>query len=305
LSPAPFFSVIIPTRNRANLLRESVLSVLAQSFPDFELIIVDDHSEDNTTETLSGLSDPRVKSVLNDRSKGGAGSRNAGIFRARGEWICFLDDDDIWLKGKLEAQYRKIRSVDQETGLVYSGAYGYDPANRKILCVYKPKIQGWVQRDLLYRNYIGTYSTVVIRKDLLLELNGLDERFPALQDIELYVRIAGRAKIAFVVENLALIRRVGGDRISADPGRKLEGSLLLRAKFTGLLEKEPRLKHAIAARIFTYGIRTGSWGHVLGSLPWTCVGLALAPSNFLSVLKSIAVLILRDGQQRNGRERAR
>ena len=93
----PFFTVIIPTYNRATLVKEAIQSVLDQTFDNFELIIVDDHSTDNTIDVVQSYSDKRIYRILNDHKKGPGGARNAGIHKAKGKWIAFLDSDDFWL----------------------------------------------------------------------------------------------------------------------------------------------------------------------------------------------------------------
>ncbi len=103
-----FFTVIIPTYNRLELLKDAIQSVIDQTFSDFELIIVDDQSTDNTKEMVCSFCDERIKYFLNDHVKGPGGARNSGIFRAKGEWIAFLDSDDIWLPKKLDLIHEKI-----------------------------------------------------------------------------------------------------------------------------------------------------------------------------------------------------
>ncbi|MFQ5769234.1 MAG: glycosyltransferase family 2 protein, partial [bacterium] len=145
---SPFFTVVIPTHNRAELLKEAIQSVLAQTFSDFELIVVDDHSTDNTRDVIASFRDSRIKYVLNDRTTGGAGTRNAGIFRAQGEWVAFLDDDDVWLPQKLALQYNKIQDVDDSVGLVYCGYATYDFDEKRDIFQYCPQKAGWIQNEL-------------------------------------------------------------------------------------------------------------------------------------------------------------
>ena len=150
----PFFSVVIPTHTRSALLAQAIQSVLSQTFTDFELIVVDDHSTDETQKQLAHYDDPRLTYLLNDHSRGGAGARNAGIARAQGQWIAFLDDDDVWLPQKLAQQYQKIKSVTAEIGLVYTGYATYDFQRGRILREFRPQKEGWLLNDLLYENYI-------------------------------------------------------------------------------------------------------------------------------------------------------
>ena len=100
----PKVSVIVPTHNRADLLPRAVDSVLAQTYGDYEMVIVDDCSSDNTQDVIAGFSDPRIRSFRHDRNRGQSAAINTGIAHARGEYIGFLDDDDEWLPTKLEGQ---------------------------------------------------------------------------------------------------------------------------------------------------------------------------------------------------------
>jgi len=118
---APTVSVIIPTRNRAALLARSIDSVLAQTFADFELIVVNDASTDATRALLAGIADPRLRVVHREHNKGAAAARNAGIAIARGEFLAFQDDDDYWLAQKLEKQVEALRAAGPEVGWCVGG----------------------------------------------------------------------------------------------------------------------------------------------------------------------------------------
>ncbi len=97
-------SVIIPTRNRRQLLELTLRSVLWQRDVDFEVIVVDDGCTDDTPQMLRDLRDPRIRTVRHERSQGVSAARNHGIAEARGEWVAFLDDDDLWAPDKLTQQ---------------------------------------------------------------------------------------------------------------------------------------------------------------------------------------------------------
>jgi len=112
-------SVIIPTRNRSKLLEASLRSVLWQRNVDLETIVVDDGSTDDTPSVLRSLGD-RIRVVRHDRSQGVSAARNRGIAEARGEWVAFLDDDDLWAPDKLELQLQALRRADRRWA--YAGA---------------------------------------------------------------------------------------------------------------------------------------------------------------------------------------
>jgi len=117
LSAEPLVSVIIPTYKRAQLLRRSVLSVLAQTYRHFELLVIDDCSPDETPEVMRAFTDPRVRYIRLEQNQRAARARNIGIEAARGELIAFHDDDDVWLIQKLERQVAALRDAPADVGL--------------------------------------------------------------------------------------------------------------------------------------------------------------------------------------------
>ena len=119
---APFFSIIIPTYNRAHLLPKAIESVVGQSFTDWELIIVDDGSTDNTQETISSIEDDRIRYIYQENSERSA-ARNNGINNSTGKWICFLDSDDYYLKNHLETFYNAIKLNNLLNAFIVSGTY--------------------------------------------------------------------------------------------------------------------------------------------------------------------------------------
>lgn len=283
----PFFSVVIPTYNRSGLLKEAVHSIMDQSFEDFELLIVDDHSTDNTKNVVASFQDTRIKYIVNDRTKGGAGTRNAGIFRAKGDWVAFLDDDDVWLPNKLESEYKKIQEVDSAVGLVYSGSATYDFSKKRQLTVHVPEKEGWIQKDLLYKNYIGTFSRVSIQSDLLKKIGGLDERFESLQDRELFVRIASISKVVFIKKTLVYMRTSNTDRITTNHTKRLNGILLFYEKYKHLMNENRRLRHRSASLVFLFAFQQRNRKQILSALPWTVAGLFIDIPNLIWVSRMI------------------
>ena len=117
-SPSPKVSVIVPTHNRADLIEYSIRSVLAQTYPDFELLVVDNGSTDSTRSVVDGIGDPRIRYIYQENSGGPAGPRNTGIRESRGEYVAFLDSDDLWVPTKLARQV-EVLEKRPAVGLVY------------------------------------------------------------------------------------------------------------------------------------------------------------------------------------------
>lgn len=287
MKTGPFFSIVIPTYNRPGLLRQSVRSVLDQTFPDFELIIVDDRSAVPTKDVALSFGDSRICWILNERGRGGAGARNAGIFSARGQWIAFLDDDDVWLPEKLSRVREKIFETGGRAGLIYTGYATYDFERHEELCPRLPEREGWLQDRILSKNYIGTFSAVTIRTELLRQVGGLDERFPALQDMELYCRITTLTRVAFVNKKLSLIRTSNRDRISFCAEKQLQAGILLWEKNRNRINKEPKLRHRAAARVFMYAAQVRDLGWLLKSVPWTLLGIFIDSQNLTRTFRNI------------------
>jgi glycosyltransferase involved in cell wall biosynthesis len=209
----PAVTVIIPTFNRAAIVGRAIRSVLAQTFEDWELIVVDDGSTDGTEQGVRSFSDHRIKYIRHERNRGGAAARNTGIRCARGEYVAFLDSDDEWLPGKLEKELDVFRDCDPEVGLVYSGKIILDERG-KVLKVRMPTKAGWVHEALLNWDFIGSCSRVTVKKQVLDRVAGFDETFSNCEDHDLWLRVAKVSKIACVP--YCLVRRyLLSDRLTA------------------------------------------------------------------------------------------
>jgi hypothetical protein len=156
---------------------------------------------------------------------------------------------------------------------VYSGSAIYDFERGEIVSRRRCERSGWLSRDLLERNWLGGFFSIVIRRDLLLTVGGLDERFPALQDLDLLVRVARLAKVDYVDETLVFVRKGNADRITRDPRKKLVACRLFQSKYRKELSAHPRLMHRSAANNFTFGLAAGDMRAVLANLPWTFAGV--------------------------------
>jgi glycosyltransferase involved in cell wall biosynthesis len=289
----PFFTVIIPTHNRYKLLKKAIRSVIDQSFSDFELLVIDDHSSDHTKQIVKEFEDERIRYILNDRGAGGAGTRNCGIFRAKGQWTAFLDDDDLWLPEKLEVQYKKINEIDDSIGLIYSGFSYSSPRKRWNAHIIIPKKQGRLLDDLLYDNYIGTITTVLIRTHILQTIGGFDERFLAHQDIDLYVRVAAVSNITFVSQCLATVFLSSDNRITDNFMKKLQGCSLFWDKHSDLIDRSPKLRHRAASRVFVFAVVLFNIKELRKSLYWAMIGILIDPKNFIWMLRNTASLFFK------------
>ncbi len=189
---APFFSVIVPTYNRADFISEAIKSVLAQTFREFELIIVDDGSTDNTKEVIEPfLSDRRVKYIYQENNERAA-ARNNGIKNASGEWIAFLDSDDIWLPKHLKECFNRINQINIPV-LIYGLSYIVDVNGTIISKIKNKRIEGYVFEEIIKKGHTGfANSSVCVHKSIFNDVGLLNEdrNLSGSEDSELWDRIA-------------------------------------------------------------------------------------------------------------------
>jgi glycosyltransferase involved in cell wall biosynthesis len=192
---APMFSIVVPTHNRASTLGRALRSVAAQTFSDYEVIVVDDGSADSTPEYLKTLRGPRYRSIRNERSLGVSGARNRGISAAIGQWIVFLDDDDELRPQALAALYERLTSSPQLDFLWGARlVHEMDAAGRCIALreddwnSVPSTVSGTSFLNLVLR--IATNSTFTVRRTVLQALGGFDERLRVSEDRDLFIALA-------------------------------------------------------------------------------------------------------------------
>ncbi|MBR8838295.1 MAG: glycosyltransferase [Stigonema ocellatum SAG 48.90 = DSM 106950] len=201
----PTVSVIISTYKRANLVSQAIESVLAQTYTDYEIIVVNDGSPDNTKEVLDQFGDHIT--AIHQENQGVSAARNAGIRAAQGQYIAFLDDDDLWLPNKLEKQIACLES-NPKIGLVYSDMFCFDengvfPHTWAKANPTPPIQECWI---LFVRNFIPTPS-VVVRQECLDKVGLFDETLTTCEDYDLWLRIIEKWSVHFLNEPLVRYRR--------------------------------------------------------------------------------------------------
>lgn len=201
MNRTPLVSVVIPTYNRAAFLTEAVDSVLAQTCTDLELIIVDDGSTDRTAMMVAEIADPRVNLISLPHSGSPARARNAGVERAGGRYVAFLDSDDVWDSSKLADQLAALSSRP-DCRWCNSGVRIVDEAGapHPRWRTHPAPPEGWIIEPLLRRQVGMSTSTMLVDRALLLEVGGFDEAFLSGEDYDLCVRLALRSPVARVLE---------------------------------------------------------------------------------------------------------
>lgn len=206
LMKSPKVSVVIPSYNRAGTLSRSVTSVLAQTEGDFELIVVDDGSTDNTPSLISSLRDPRIRWEHHIRNRGPAAARNTGVSAAKGKWIAFLDSDDEWLPEKLELQLAHISERAPEAWGVCCGLYLREKGYGSVKTLIPPSPSHWHKHLLLGCN-LGPGTTLMVARQAFDEIGFLDEKFRRFEDWEWLLRFVKRFPLTTVSEPLAIVHR--------------------------------------------------------------------------------------------------
>lgn len=196
----PAVSVIIPARNAASTLAQTLQSLLAQDWTDWEAVIVDDGSTDDTARLIDRWAhrDPRIRGITGPQ-RGVSAARNAGVAASRGVLIAFLDADDLWLTGKLAAHVAYLRR-QKDVGLSFDRILFIDRAGHSTGVVSTAKVQGLPPHALLYENPACTASTLVLRREAFNAIGGFDETMRFSEDLELMIRL--RCTTSWRVEGL-------------------------------------------------------------------------------------------------------
>lgn len=202
--------MIIPTHNRADVLGRAVASVLAQTWTDFELIVVDDGSTDHTAAVLAEFDDPRLTG-MHQENKGVSAARNLGIRASSGRFIALLDSDDSWLPDKLARQLAFMRESGME--ISQTDEIWIRDGARVNPCRKHAKLAGWFLERSLELCLISP-SCVLFSRALWEELGPFDERLPACEDYSLWLRVGLRYPVGLIPEALTIKTGGHADQLS-------------------------------------------------------------------------------------------
>lgn len=214
LHPSLRISVIIPTYNRGWIIKEAIDSVLTQNYSDFELIVVDDGSTDDTQNILAEYKS-RIR-ILQQDNKGVSAARNYGIDKARGDYLAFLDSDDIWLQNKITTQVNFFKQ-DPDSLICQTQEIWIRNGKRVNPKKYHKKYSGMIFEKTLPRCLVSP-SAVMIKKSLIEEVGCFDETLPACEDYDLWLRISYRYPVHLIPKALIIKRGGHSDQLSANPG---------------------------------------------------------------------------------------
>ncbi|MEH2280296.1 MAG: glycosyltransferase [Nostoc sp.] len=236
---SPKISVIIPAYNSQNTIKHTIKSVLNQTFSDLELIVINDGSQDSTLEVVTQIQDSRIK-VFSYSNAGGNVSRNRGLHRAVGEFISFLDADDLWTPDKLQSQLKALQE-NVTAKVAYSWTDYINASGQFILSGKRINVNENVYEKLLLNNFLENGSNPLICRKALITLGGFDESLNAAQDWDMWLRLA--SKFNFIcVPSVQILYRISANSVSSNLVRQEKACLQVLER--AYKERPSTLKHS-------------------------------------------------------------
>jgi hypothetical protein len=219
--PAVRVTVVVPAFNRAATIGAALRSVQAQTDPNWEVVVVDDGSRDETVPIVERFArdDPRVRVIRHAANRGAQAARNTGVRHARGAWLAFLDSDDRWMPHSL--QCRLEAAASREVSVVHSDAY-HIREDRSTALYRVPPLEGWAYRALLSQPG-PMFPALLVTKEALQRIGELDERLVASQEWDTAIRLARWYRFAFVGAPTFIWDCRREDTITADRQRDARG----------------------------------------------------------------------------------
>jgi glycosyltransferase involved in cell wall biosynthesis len=247
----PLISVIIPAYNAERTLLETVDSVQNQTLANIEIIIINDGSTDRTGNLIENLSDPRIKAFSYENG-GVAVARNRGIDHATGEFIAFIDADDLWILDKLELQLAALQQ-HPEADVAYSWNYFYDDRTGDRIPGHVANFEGDVYAPLLQENFIANGSNPLIRRQAIDQIAGFDPTFPHCADWDFYLRLAAKWQFVMVPKHQVLYRQ-SSHSMSSTKVNEIEQQCraMLEKTYQVVPAKYQVLKHKSLSWIYEY-----------------------------------------------------
>lgn len=287
-------SVVIPTHNREDLLPRAIESVLNQTYPVKEINVVSDASDDGTDDIMEKLCQkhPQIHYYAYRPNKGGNYARNLGIKNSTGDVVALLDDDDEWHKDKIEKQVALMKA-DKRIGLVCTGI------NRVFVAEgtsnpYIPPAPYDCEKEILLKNCIGSTTTVMVRRELFEKAGLFDEKLPALQDYDMWVRLCQITKVGVVKEPcVEYYNYETSGQISQNTQKYIDAEKAISKKYADMIAKlspaEQKQRRSYFDMLLSKkGMRNGqkkiavgyafkAFGHKPGKSSFVCLGAALVP----------------------------
>lgn len=239
-------SIIIPTYNRGSIIRSTLDSIKAQTYKEWECVVVDDQSTDNTHEVIEEYmaEDPRFIYMVNERKKGAQGARNTGLYNCQSEWVFFFDSDNQLQQNCLS---ELISCIRDDVDVVQCFSRVLDVDTGEVVKYFKWRNNGCIRNKLFTGETYVDFNHAIIRKSKIVEIGGLDEDCPCMQEWDTHLRLSKTARYS-TVEKVLVDYYVGAkDAISTDNKKAITGRLYNLYKFLPDWKK-----HKLGLYRFTY-----------------------------------------------------
>ena len=298
---SPQISVIIPCYNAEATIHETIASILEQTFTDFEIIIINDGSIDNTLQVINQFSDERIQ-VFSFANSGPQKSRNRGIEIARGDYISFIDADALWTPDKLASQVQSLQA-SPNAALAYSWTDLINEHGQFVKCGRHSKIENHVFEQLIKDDFIASGSNPLIKAEALRAVGGFDEAILAGQDWDMWLTLAAEYQFVVVPKVQILYRKFTSHRSwSDDFERQAKGHLQVMNKHLNVREHSINQKRVCFASRYRYflfhcleqgslNVRNG-----LLVLRFFILALFLEPAWWLKRYHLIAIVLVKSGR---------
>jgi glycosyltransferase involved in cell wall biosynthesis len=226
---APLVSIILPTFNRAKYIERSIKSILNQTYTNFEFIIIDDGSTDNTDEILSSFNEDRIK-IIKGPHKGASAARNSGIQISKGDYLAFQDSDDEWMLNKLEEQLDIFQNIDREVGVVYADMLRIKDTDEEYWSSPDISLGELINPVTLdYQAYGIGIGSAMIKRECFDKQGFFDESLLRFIDLDLFIRLSKYYKFHHIKK--PLVRYYATEGISTDLNALCVSRLLLLNKY--------------------------------------------------------------------------
>ncbi|MFB6225683.1 MAG: glycosyltransferase family 2 protein [Candidatus Paceibacteria bacterium] len=287
-------SVVMPTCGRSELLERSIESVLNQSYKKFELIIIGDGVSRDTDKVINQYSDNRVRYFKHQKNEGSASARNTGIYKSKGKYLTFLDDDDEYRRRKIEMQLDVMKNSPENVELLYCWMNYYTNSGQ-LVKRYQPNYEGYVFPEVLDRQRIGGCPTLFIRREVVTQIGGFDDRLRRGNDGDFIRRVCHKYKVKCLPKTLVNVYVDHKyERISQTSEKsaywEIKSQKYKLVKFRGYVNRYPRRFAFIANRI---ALRYAQINNYKKSIKYSIWALSLMPfslDNLLGIAKSVGYL---------------
>jgi len=222
------------------LIRRALNSALDQSYRDFEIVVVDDASTDDTEEVVKSINDEKIRYIRHEKNSGLAKTRNAGIAVAKGAYVAFLDDDDEWLPDKLEKQMQRFRACPDKVGIIYCGVDMVSEKTGRVVGTMNPTVRGDAHVHTLRYVVVGGGSTPLIRKECFQKAGFFDEDLSYLEDWDMWMRLSKYYEFDFV-SGILVRRFIHGYQMTTIPEGKIQAREMIFKKHYDELSGYPMI----------------------------------------------------------------